>query len=276
MKTINKLLITGAAITALKGLDNRLEVTHYAVSSKKIPSDFDNFRISLFADIHCDTTAGLTEAVISEAPDIICIPGDMTHDNVSYAPFVHLLSRLVKIAPVYLCSGNHDVWRSDYNEFVSVCKETGAIFLSNESTYISREASKIRITGIEDPFARSSEMIETNLSNSLNNLSPDDCFSLLLFHRANLFDRLTNKGFDLILSGHMHGGHVRFPGVGGFACPKSNLISKTGIFFPKYTGGEYVKGDTKMIVTRGIGNPTIVPRLFNRPELCTIVLKSDK
>ena len=50
MKTINKLLLAGAAVTALKGLDNRLEVTHYTVKSKKIPPDFDNFRISLFAD----------------------------------------------------------------------------------------------------------------------------------------------------------------------------------------------------------------------------------
>lgn len=275
MKTINKLILAGAAVTALKGLDNRLEVTHYTVKSKKIPPDFDNFRISLFADIHCDTTAGLTEAVISEAPDIICIPGDMTHDNVPYTPFIHLLARLVKIAPVYLCSGNHDIWRSDYSEFVSVCKETGAEFLSDESTYISRGQSKIRISGINDPFARASAMVENNLAKSVEKLSPDDCYNILLFHRANLFDSLADKGFDLVLAGHMHGGHIRLPGIGGFACPKSNLISKSGMLFPKYSGGEYVKGDTKMLVTRGIGNPTVIPRLFNRPELCTVILKSE-
>ena len=102
-----------------------------------------------------------------------------------------------------------------------------------------------------------------------------DGFNVLMFHRANLLDVFKNTDFDLILSGHMHGGQFRIPGIGGVVSPKTNFMQKGRIFFPKYFGGEYSLDDTKMIVSRGIGNPTILPRVFNRPEICSITLKCD-
>lgn len=275
MKAINKILFAGAVIAAAKGLDNRLEVTRYTIVSPKLPHAFSDYRICLLSDIHCDTTAGLSDAVRSESPDIICIPGDMTHDDVPYEPFMSLLHQLIKIAPVYMVSGNHDIWRGDYTEFVCKCKKAGAVFLQNESIFIEQGSEKIKISGLEDPFARVSSLTEKNLADSLTRLTRDNCFEILLFHRANLFEQLCGKDFDLILSGHMHGGQIRIPKLGGVAGPKSNLISHSGIIFPKYFGGLYEKDGTKMIVTRGVGNPTVIPRLFNRPEICTIVLKSE-
>ncbi|MBR3791333.1 MAG: metallophosphoesterase, partial [Clostridia bacterium] len=109
----------------------------------------------------------------------------------------------------------------------------------------------------------------------LNNLLVSDGFNVLMFHRANLLDVFKNTDFDLILSGHMHGGQFRIPGIGGVVSPKTNFMQKGRIFFPKYFGGEYSLDDTKMIVSRGIGNPTILPRVFNRPEICSITLKCD-
>lgn len=274
MKALSKVLLTGAVIAAVKGLDNRLEITRYTVASKKIPKDFDRFKICLFSDLHNDTTAGLSDAVNAEHPDIICIPGDMTNDKGSFSPFIALLERLVDIAPVYITSGNHDVWRYDYNEFVSCCKKLGASFLEDESVYYNKGNSKIRICGICDPVARSSGATEKNLLSSLKNIQQEDIYTLLLFHRANLFDFLTNSGFDLILSGHMHGGQVRIPGIGGFVSPKTNVLSGSGLLFPNYISGEFNKNNTKMIVTRGIGNPSFIPRLYNRPELCSITFKA--
>ncbi len=274
MKTLSKVLLTGAVIAAVKGLDNRLEITHYTAVSKKIPKAFDGFKICLFSDLHNDTTAGLSDAVRGEHPDIICIPGDMTNDKGSFSPFISLLDRLVDIAPVYITSGNHDVWRSDYNELVSACKKMGAYFLEDENAYIEKDSSKIRVCGICDPVARSAAATEKNLFSSLEKIQPEDIYTILLFHRANLFDFLSNSGFDLILSGHMHGGQIRIPGIGGFVSPKTNVLSGSGLLFPNYISGEFNKNNTKMIVTRGIGNPSFIPRLYNRPELCSITLKS--
>ncbi len=275
MKLINKIVLAGAVVVIAKGLDNRLEVSHYTIKSNKLPKEFDGFRIMHLSDFHCDTTAGLTDAIRNEHPDIICITGDMTHDTGSYEPFMRLLEEIIKIAPVYMISGNHDVWRKDYDDMIEKSKEIGAIVLQNESDFIEKDNKKISISGLEDPSSVTHSIISKKIKDGLEKLSISDGFNLLLFHRANLLDAFNDMGFDLILSGHMHGGQFRIPGIGGVVSPKTNFMQKGRIFFPKYFGGEYMLNDTKMIVSRGIGNPTILPRVFNRPEICSITLKCD-
>ena len=273
MKLLTKVLLASAAVAAAKGLDNRLEISHYLVKSGNLPDEFHDFRILHLSDFHCDKSAGLVDAIRSEEPDIICITGDMTHDTGSYLPFLNLLKQIIKIAPVYMVSGNHDVWRKDYQKLVNECKETGAFVLQDESIAVERCNSKIFISGIEDPYSVNHTAVCEKIENSLINLKQKEGFNILLFHRANLLDYLKDKGFDLILAGHMHGGQFRIPGVGGVVSPKTNFTSNSRVFFPKYFGGEYKHADTKMIVSRGIGNPTILPRIFNRPEICIITLK---
>ena len=275
MKKRNILLFAAMGLAAAKGLDNRLEVTHYRIKSKKIPLEFDNFRIVHISDFHCDKTAGIIDAIRNERPDIICATGDMAHDFGSYDPFINLLRSMLETAPVYVISGNHDVWRSDYDKMVEKCRKTGAVFLRDERVYINRDGAQIAVTGIEDPFSAAYKVINDNIKESLAKFTPYDGYNILLFHRANLLDKFKGKGYDLILSGHMHGGQIRIPGIGGMLCPKTNLTDKTKILFPKYFGGEYDIGDTKAIVSRGIGNPAIIPRIFNKPEICSIILKSE-
>lgn len=275
MKFLGKVLLAGAVIVAAKGLDNRLEVSHYTVNSDKIPDKFDGFRILHLSDFHCDSTAGLVDAIKNENPDIICVTGDMTHDTGSIEPFINLLKQIVKISPVYIVSGNHDVWRNDYAKLVEKCREIGAVVLEDESVLIKKESDFISISGIEDPYSVNHDKICEKINKSISKISKIDGFNILLFHRANLLDIFKDSGFDLILSGHMHGGQFRIPWVGGVVSPKTNFMGKGRIFFPKYFGGEYSLDETKMIVSRGVGNPTILPRVFNRPEICTIVLKRN-
>ena len=89
-------------------------------------------------------------------------------------------------------------------------------------------------------------------------------------------DELAGFGFDLVLSGHMHGGHVRIPGIGGVAAPRTSWQGGDNILFPRYFGGRFENDGTTMIVNRGLGNPMIIPRVFNRPELVVITLKSKE
>ena len=275
MKLLGKVLLAGAVIVAAKGLDNRLEVSHYTVKSYKIPEKFDNFRILHLSDFHCDSTAGLVDAIKSENPDIICVTGDMTHDTGTTEPFISLLQQIIRISPVYIVSGNHDVWRNDYAQLAEKCREIGAVVLEDESIIINKESDSISISGIKDPYSVNHDKICEKIDNSISKISKIDGFNILLFHRANLLDMFKDCGFDLILSGHMHGGQFRIPWVGGVVSPKTNFMGKGRIFFPKYFGGEYSFNKTKMIVSRGVGNPTILPRVFNRPEICTIVLKRN-
>ncbi len=272
-KTLKMLALTGGILCAVKGLDNRLEVTHYIIESPKIPEDFNNFRILQISDYHSDTVAGLVNAIKVESPDIIVSTGDLVHDRGSYMPGVNLCRRLCEIAPVYAVTGNHDVWRADYEDFDKMLTEVGVHSLHNERIELKRNNSRIGLCGIDDPFSVDGNNITDTLNNAVKEIEPYDGFDILLFHRANLFDFIKNSGFDLILSGHMHGGQFRLPNGKGLVAPKSAWGSNSPMLFPKYVGGYYKHKDTKMIVSRGIGNPMIIPRLFNRPEIVVITLK---
>ena len=276
MKLLPQLLLVSAGLIAVKGLDTRLEVTQYQVVSHKIPKEFDGYKIVQVSDYHCEHIAGLTNEITEEAPDIIVSTGDMVNDYGEITPAIRFTKKLAEIAPLYMITGNHDVWRSDYKELVAESENAGGIFLNDETIELERDGAKIALSGISDPFARTKDKIAEHIRNSLEKIGTYDGFHIAMFHRANWLDMFKGQGFDLVLSGHMHGGQIRLPGLGGLLSPKTSLLSGGKILFPHYFGGVYQDNDTKMIVSRGLGNPMIIPRLFNRPELVVITLKSKQ
>ncbi len=272
-KLLKTAALVGGALCVVKGLDNRLEVTRYNMSSDKIPPSFNGFKILQVSDYHCDSIPGLIDEIKRESPDIIVTTGDMVHDRGSYIPGVRLYEHLTEIAPVYAVTGNHDVWRSDYREFESALGGTGVRTLHNERVILRRGGGEISLSGIDDPFSMNSAAIAKNVRKSLAELPRYNGYDILLFHRANLFDQLKRRGFDLILSGHMHGGQFRLPSGRGVVAPKSSWASdKMSVFFPRYVGGHYRAHGTDMLVNRGVGNPMLLPRLFNRPEITVVTL----
>lgn len=275
-KLVKNLALAGGILCVVKGLDDRLETTHYLMQSPKIPKEFDGFRIVQISDFHSDSVPGLVDEIRNEAPDIIVSTGDLVHDRGSYASGVRLCERLIKIAPVYAVMGNHDVWRSDYSAFESELTSIGVKTLHNERIEIKNNGKKIGLAGIDDPFTQDKGRIKKAIKKSLEKLPKYSGYDILLFHRANWSDLLKNRGFDLILSGHMHGGQFRLPfGGRGMISPKSSW-SGSRMLFPKYFGGHYKSTKTHIIVNRGVGNPMIIPRLFNRPEITVITLKHSK
>ncbi len=272
-KLLKAALIAGGAMTAIKALDTRLEITYETVESKNLPESFDGFKIVHLSDYHNDQVPTLTNEVREEDPDLIVCTGDMADDKGSYRPALALTERLCSVAPVLMVTGNHDLWRTDFPEMEKDMNAAGARFLHNERVYISKNDEKIAVSGIDDPFVCSQKKVDDFIDSAMNELSESDCFEILLFHRANLLNRFADCSYDLILSGHMHGGHVRIPGLGGVAAPRSSFTSDDKMFFPKFFGGRYEFDNTVMIVNRGLGNPTVIPRLFNRPEMIVVTLK---
>ncbi len=94
-------------------------------------------------------------------------------------------------------------------------------------------------------------------------------YSVLLAHRPQFFDLYIRHGADLTLSGHVHGGQIRLPFVGGLFAPEQG-------FFPDYGGGVYKSGESTMVVSRGLGNSKFPLRINNRPEIIVIELKTIK
>lgn len=273
-KLLKTAALTGGALCLLKGLDNRLEVTHYTIKSRKIPESFNGYKILQISDYHCDSIPGIAEEIHHEAPDIIVSTGDLADDEGSYMPAVRLCSRLIETAPIYAVTGNHDLWRGDYNKFEQELDRIGVKTLHDERITLRRGDDKISLSGIEDPFTLNNSQASENIQNSLAKLGRFSGYDILLFHRANLFDLLKYQGFDLVIAGHMHGGQVRLPS-GGLISPRSSWASGRSMFFPKYVGGHYRAPGTELIVNRGLGNPTFIPRLFNRPEITVITLKKE-
>ncbi len=265
--------IIGGALLIAKGLDDRLETTHYTIASNKIPKEFDGFRIVQISDFHASAVPGLVDEINGENPDIIVSTGDLVHDRGSYEPGVTLIKRLMPIANVYSVTGNHDLRRNDFKEFQKALDRTGAKTLCDESVTIHKNGAHITLSGINDPFSEDGNTITDNIAKSVSEIEKTDDYHIVLFHRANHMNLLRHSGFDLVLAGHMHGGQLRFPNGRGICAPKSSWGSGSPMLFPKYFAGHYKSGNMDMIVNRGIGNPMIIPRLFNRPEITVIILK---
>lgn len=249
---------------------------NYHLSFKNLPDAFSGFKIAHISDPHSKPARGIAEIVRDANPDITVITGDLLNDDERTTVEIdELIAKLIKTSPVYFISGNHDLWRIDHKEIFRKYEDMGAVFMDNKTVIIEKNGEKIAISGAPDPFSRLPERIFENTKNSLDTLEKIDGFNILLFHRANLFEQIKNYGYDLILSGHMHGGQIRLPKIGGVLAPSSAMLSGTRMLFPKYTGGAVTDKDATMIVNRGVGNTLPMPRLGNAPEVGIITLFKD-
>lgn len=242
-----------------------LQVTNYTISSERIPGSFDGFKIVQISDLH-NTEFGkgnsrLLDKIREQAPDIIVITGDIVHAS----PMDIALSfaqQVTQIAPTYYVPGNHE-HRMDYASLFAGLQEAGVTLLLNQSTVIEKNGAQLCLLGIEDPKFYPDEAVEEKLLP----LICEDAYHILLSHRPELFDTYVQCGADLVFTGHAHGGQFRLPFVGGLYAPSQGI-------FPKYDAGVFTEEKTNMVVSRGIGNSSFPFRLFNRPEIVVVTLKT--
>lgn len=253
-----------------------MKITHYTINSENIPLAFSGFKIVHLSDFHCEPKRGMILGVKNEKPDVIFMTGDMTDDKKPYGCFLKLLEAMLSIAPVYIVSGNHDAKRHDYIKLVEICRKMGAVYFRDSSEILKRGSDEITIYGLEDSGAREGKTLDAKIKNSLNSLERHGGYEILLFHRANKLEATENKNFDLIFSGHMHGGQIRLPYFGGIAAPKSSMGEGAKMLFPKYSGGRYKVGKTDVIVNCGMGNPVGLPRFGNPTEIVSATLNRSE
>lgn len=258
-----------------------LKTTEYTVTSDRLPESFSGFRIAQISDLHNvefgKNNQRLLKKLAQAEPDIIVITGDLIDSgdtNVQIAS--DFCKEAVKIAPVYYISGNHDVWAEEFPLLCDELLKTGVCILKDASEKIYIDNDSIQLIGIQDPewYQNDPEKSQPNYDTNeidvlVADLMQEDQYTILLSHRPEFFSEYIQSGVDLVFTGHAHGGQIRIPFIGGIYAPYQG-------FFPEYDSGIYTKDSTVMVVSRGLGNGTIIPRVNNRPEIVIVELKSTK
>lgn len=273
------LTLAVAAFGGWVAWDNgRIVVTDYEVKSKNLPKEFEGYKIAQVSDLHNDEFGENNEELISLLqeikPDMIAITGDLLDSRRTDVKKAYcFVEQAVKIAPCYYVTGNHESRRKEYLELEEKMRDAGVVILRDETTTLTWKGAKITVAGMDDPcFYLKDDTFETvpqSIHRRVEKLTEErEDFLLLLSHRPELFDIYCQYKVDVALTGHVHGGQFRIPGLGGVIAPNQG-------FFPKYDAGVYEQGDTTMVLSRGLGQSAIPFRVNNPPELVVIELKTD-
>ena len=255
-----------------------LTLSTVTVSSNRIPAAFNGFRIAQISDLHNavfgEDNAELLQILSECKPNIIVVTGDLVdaeHTDIDVA--LDFAKEAAQIAGTYYVTGNHEGSLSQYDELKTGLESMGVVVLEDTSMQLEYNGEKVTLIGLSDPsFTLKGNMlgeVPAMVDTKLRGLIGDkDDYTILLSHRPELFETYVNCGVDLVLSGHAHGGQFRLPFIGGLVAPNQGL-------FPKYDAGLYTKGDTNMIVCRGLGNSIIPIRFNNRPEIVLLELIAE-
>ncbi len=220
----------------------------------KLPLN-SGLRIAVAADVHSSPQYEEIIRLICDAkPDVILIPGDLCHAADDFEIPLKFLRLAAKIAPVYYSFGNHE--RSVDESLFDI----DGVHLLNDRY---EAFGDVLIGGLRSGFRGQPEtsFSETPVPDLafLDEFEKAQGVKILMCHHPEYYPKyLCGRDFDLVFAGHAHGGQWRFFGRGLFA-PGQGL-------FPKYTSG--IHG--KMIVSRGLANKVILPRIFNEPELVVV------
>ncbi len=275
----NILIILGVLIvsTVLIVLDSyiNIDVSHYEIKSDKLNQKYNNYKIMLLTDLHNrDITEKLVKIVNEENPNIIVMSGDMINEKVDgFDNFFNLCEEL-KDKTVYYVFGNHEENMSDekQNEFIEKIKEkTNVILLNNDKVELDNSFTIYGFSHqVKYYLASTKEKIDLNYIEERIGKIDINKFNLLISHDPLLYNLYSEYGFDMVLSGHLHGGIINIPFVGG-------LLSPDFTFFPKYYKGVNKIGNTNLVISRGLGYGYMIPiRVFNRGEVVIINLMKNE
>jgi hypothetical protein len=187
----------------------KVEVRHNRIASPHLPRAFDGYTILQLSDLHVETSEAAMRRVIALVRglkyDICVLTGDYRGDT--YGPYDTTLAGMAKIraaldGPVYGVLGNHDTIC-----LVSGLEEMGIKMLLNESEEIERGGERIHLAGIDDAHFYQMDNIEKAAA-----AIPHDEFSILISHTPEIYRQAAHADFNVLLSGHTHGGQICLPG----------------------------------------------------------------
>ena len=267
-------LAAGAALCAgaVWALQGELGVTRYELSLPEGLEGMDGLKIAQISDVHSADIQGELQTALREAdPDLIVFTGDLVNrEDRDLSCALSLAAMAAQIAPAYYAPGNHEADNPCYPELREGLEEAGITVLENESVQLWYRGARVNIIGLLDlafhPQGRTAAREE--LPGLIQDLSAPGALNVVLSHRPSLMEEYGESGAGLVFSGHAHGGQVRMPLIGPLFAPDEGAL-------PDYTAGTYLAGETWVVVSRGLGNGTPFPRLWNAPELVIVTMRAS-
>ena len=260
------------------------ETTEYVVTDPRIQKDF---RAVVLADLHNQKFGRdnelLLNAIRDGKPDVVLIAGDLmtAKPGKDFASAIELLRELAKDYPICYGVGNHEhrirLYRKVYGDmgtrYREALSEINVRLMCNERRAFGEYGIEVIGSQIHHKYYRRKKrmpMRDTYLPGILG--EPEkSVFTVLLAHNPDYFPEYAAWGADLVLSGHVHGGVVRIPFW------NKGVVSPAVKLFPKYDGGLFEEGNSRMLLSRGLGCHTIPFRAFNPGDLIFLQFqKSDR
>lgn len=278
-------LLSGIVVLLIVGLviKNNLYESEYSLSSISYEIKADKIQKSIrlvqITDLHNsifgDNNQNLLDLVAEQAPDLILITGDLLNSDESETDIAtNLISGLGSIAPVYVSLGNHEVeYQQNYGiDITQLYEDIGAVVLDRQYQDLEVNGQKVRLGGIYG-YCLPEKYLETNEANPeecafLSDFQNTDLYTILMCHMPVCWminDGLDEWDVDCVLAGHVHGGQVILPLIGGVYAPDMG-------WFPGKLQGLYSSedGSSTMVLSTGLGNTESVPRFNNIPEVVTV------
>lgn len=257
---------------------NRFVVRKYECRDQRLQKPLKLVQLS---DLHNRTFGAhnerLLRAICRQEPDVIVVSGDMytSRFGSDMTSAKELLLTLAKEFPIYYANGNHEQKTKDepeefgtlYEDYRRELAEAGVCFLSNESAYLPEYNLRMYGLEIDREYYRKfrTQILGTEKVQEYLGTKEEASCGVLIAHNPDFFADYAAWGADLVLSGHVHGGLMRLPFLGGVIAPSMKL-------FPKYDGGRFEEGTGVMILSRGLGTHTLPIRIFNPGELVVVKL----
>ncbi|NLI59280.1 MAG: metallophosphoesterase [Clostridium sp.] len=253
----------------------------YNISKENVPVLFNGYKIVLISDLHSKkfgyNNKELINIIDKQSPDIIVMSGDMisTKDK-EWDVFLSLSKKLAEKYETYYVVGNHEqnLKNELLTEFIAKIKKAGIVVLDNEKTIIEKGNEKINLYGLwfnlryykdlTNEYQKDIHFGIESMEKILGTSNKED-FNILITHNPIYYETYSEWGSDLTLCGHMHGGMIRLPFIGGLFSPEKEM-------FPKYDSGVFYDNNSFLVVSRGLGNGNLGFRFLNCPEVTVITL----
>jgi predicted MPP superfamily phosphohydrolase len=242
----------------------RYEIVERTITLPKLSSGLNGLRIVQLTDIHVGNFMKQTKlewyvrAVNDLRPHIVALTGDFIGSSAHFIPAcAAALEKLDAQDGVFACLGNHDYWVGA-QRVTEALQAAGVRVLRNEAHTLSLNGALLNIAGVDDPWRG-----KTDFDRALSMADPN-APTIVLCHQPDLFPAAVQRGIDLTLAGHYHGGQVKLQFLGMTVSPAH--------FVSKFVEGLHVQGRSQLYVSRGIGITGPPVRLNAPPEITVLRL----